>query len=315
MPKTIESHNELRRKKIKVSQLIQKISKCTFLIVDDQDFLCSVLADLMRGFGAYDSHSAKNGAHAIEMMAGIKPDIIFTDLNMEPVNGFELTQWVRRSPKSPNPEIPIIMLTGSSDLETIYTARDYGVSELIIKPVVPKQVLSRLHAVLEEPRKFIRSKNYIGPDRRRSNDKKYSGPLRRSCDPMQIKATTEAAKNAEQGIRTLVFSLVKIVSQLDPKNHKSPNQLLGSISALKHLAIESDNAPVAKAIWSLENYVTAMGLNGQLRTALLQEHLECIALLSDQTKISEQETSKMIRKLTHSVSQSLTQLSIREHTS
>ncbi len=270
--------------------------------------MCSVLADLMRGFGAYDSHSAKNGAHAIEMLGSIKPDIIFTDLNMEPVNGFELTQWVRRSPKSPNQEVPIIMLTGSSDLETIHTARDYGVSELLIKPVVPKQVLSRLHAVLEEPRKFIRSKNYVGPDRRRNRDKKYDGPFRRACDPMQIKSTTEAAKNAEHAIRALVYSLVQIVAKLSPKDHKNHSQLLGSISALKHLAIESDNAPVAKAIWSMESYVNAMGTSGHLNIALLQEHLKCIALLSDPAKVPEEKSKNMIQNLTRSVAKNLAQI-------
>lgn len=288
-----------------MTELIRKIASSTILIVDDQKFLCSVLADLMRGFGAYDSHQAKNGAHAIKMMETIKPDLIFTDLNMEPVNGFELTQWVRRSPNSPNSEVPIIMLTGNSGLDTIYTSRDCGVTELLIKPVIPKQVLAKLHATLIEPREFISQKTYVGPDRRRRDEPNYRGPYRRACDPMQIQAKTKATVEAANGIRTLVFSLVKTVAKLQSTDKESLNRLLSSITMLKKLAIESDNAQVAKAILSLETYVHAMGASGKISRSILRDHLECIAALSDLDAISESAGNAMILALRASVSTSL----------
>ncbi|PHR60035.1 MAG: hypothetical protein COA47_08265 [Robiginitomaculum sp.] len=291
-----------------MSQFEKKIRQSTFLIVDDQDFLCGVLADLLRGFGAYDSHTAKNGAEAIEMLATLNPDIIFTDLNMEPVNGFELTKWVRRHPDSRNPEVPIVMLTGESDLKTIYGARDCGVSELIIKPVIPKQVLARLHAILTAPRGFVRSDSYVGPDRRRKKDPKYKGELRRACDPMEIEETSKEAKLANEGIRTVVLSLVESVAEFDPKCKDSLHHLLENIARLKNLAVTSNNPSVAKAISSLESYITAMGLNGDLLPSLLRDHLECIAALSFPGAVSRDVSEEMLQNLRQSVTNNLQNL-------
>ncbi len=288
-----------------MSQFEKKISQSTFLIVDDQDFLCGVLADLLRGFGAYDSHIAKNGAEAIEMLTTLNPDIIFTDLNMAPVNGFELTKWVRRHPDSRNPEVPIVMLTGESDLKTIYGARDCGVSELIIKPVIPQQVLARLYSIVTAPRDFIRAENYVGPDRRRKKDPAYKGELRRACDPMEIDEASEEAKQAGEGIRTLVLSLVESVAEFDPKCKDSLNHLLENITHLKQLAVKSNNPSVAKAISSLESYITAMGLNGELLPALLRDHLECIATLSFPGAVNSDVSEGMIQNLRQSVASNL----------
>jgi CheY-like chemotaxis protein len=284
-----------------VSQLLQKIANSTFLIVDDQQFLCSVLADLMRGFGAYNSHQAKNGAHAIEMMGSVKPDIIFTDLNMEPVNGFELTHWVRRSPESPDRQVPIILLTGNSDLDTIFKARECGVTEMLIKPVVPKQVLAKLHTVLLEPREFINEKTYVGPCRRRHNDENYKGPKRRACDPMQIQATTEIAAKAAENIRSLVFSLVPTVTKIDPKSTKHLQQFSTSITKMKKLAIKSDNANVAKAILSLETCVQNLKQGQNIPLTLLRDHLECIVVLSGPVGKNETASTELITNLRSSV--------------
>ncbi|MBL4616703.1 MAG: response regulator [Robiginitomaculum sp.] len=284
-----------------MSQLLHKIANSTFLIVDDQQFLCSVLADLMRGFGAYNSHQAKNGAHAIEMMGSLKPDIVFTDLNMEPVNGFELTQWVRRSPESPDREVPIIMLTGNSDLDTIHKARNYGVTEMLIKPVIPKQVLARLHTVLLEPREFINEKTYVGPCRRRHNDETYKGPRRRACDPMQIQATTEAATKAAEKIRSLVFSLVSTITKINPKNANHLQQFSASIVSMKKLAIKSDNANAAKAVLSLETCVQSLKQGQNIPLTLLRDHLECIVVLSGPVGKNETASTELITNLRSSV--------------
>jgi len=284
-----------------MSQLLKKIANSTFLIVDDQKFLCAVLADLMRGFGAYNSHQAKNGAHAIEMMGSVKPDIIFTDLNMEPVNGFELTHWIRRSPESPNREVPIIMLTGNSDLDTIHKARNYGVTEMLIKPVIPKQVLAKLHTVLLEPRKFISEKTYVGPCRRRNNDENYKGEKRRACDPMQIQATTEAAAKAAENIRSLVFSLVSTITKIDLKNTTHLQQFSTSIVKMKKLAIRSDNANVAKAIMSLETCMQSLKHGQTIPLTLLRDHLECIVVLSGTVGKNETASRELIANLRSSV--------------
>jgi two-component system, chemotaxis family, chemotaxis protein CheY len=61
-------------------------------------------------------------------------------------------------------------------------ARDAGVNEFLAKPLTARGVIERIHQVVENPRPFVRSDDYFGPDRRRRADPAYRGPKRRSTD-------------------------------------------------------------------------------------------------------------------------------------
>ena len=99
---------------------------------------------------------------------------------MDEMNGIEFTKEVRNSPTSPNPYVPIIMLTGHTSADCVQQARDAGVNEFLAKPVSVKAMLARLTADIEYPRPFVRTANYFGPCRRRRNNEDYKGPERRS---------------------------------------------------------------------------------------------------------------------------------------
>ena len=95
------------------------------------------------------------------------PDVIFLDWMMDGMSGIDVVKEIRTSPKSPNPFVPVIMLTGHTSLQHVQTARDAGVTEFLAKPVSAKGVMSRLVAVIENPRPYVRTKVYYGPCRRR----------------------------------------------------------------------------------------------------------------------------------------------------
>jgi DNA-binding response OmpR family regulator len=75
--------------------------------------------------------------------------------------------------------VPIIMLTGHSEKKRVIAARDAGVTEFLAKPISAKGLYGRILNVVANPRPFIRTKNYFGPDRRRNANPNYSGPERR----------------------------------------------------------------------------------------------------------------------------------------
>jgi len=58
-------------------------------------------------------------------------------------------------------------------------ARDAGTNEFLAKPVSANAILTRLLAVIEHPRPFVRTKVYFGPCRRRRTRDEYEGPERR----------------------------------------------------------------------------------------------------------------------------------------
>ena len=83
------------------------------------------------------------------------------------MDGIEFTKKVRTDSLSPNPYLPILLLTGDARIEMVREARDAGASGFLAKPIFAQVLQKRLEMTLEENRRFIKSKNYTGPDRRR----------------------------------------------------------------------------------------------------------------------------------------------------
>src|SRR6266851_823449 len=60
-----------------------------------------------------------------------------------------------------------------------FVARDAGVTEFLAKPISAKGLYQRILNVVANPRPFIKTKTYFGPDRRRNTANAYIGPERR----------------------------------------------------------------------------------------------------------------------------------------
>ncbi len=137
------------------------------LIVDDQDFIRSLLRQMLGVLGCRQVYDAVDGKEAWEVLGIRKPDMVIVDWEMTPMDGVEFTRMVRNNSGSPNPYVPIIMMTGHSELDHVSMARDAGIHEYVTKPVSPKALFSRITSVIEHPRAFVRNTTYFGPDRRR----------------------------------------------------------------------------------------------------------------------------------------------------
>ena len=156
-----------------------EFQRLRFLVIEDNTYMRRILRTLLHGFGVREVYEAADGAAGLEAIVQIRPDIVITDWEMPIVSGLELTQHVRRSETSPNPYLPIIMITGYCEKSRVLTARDAGVSEFLVKPISAKQLYERVLSVVAHPGGYIRTKTYFGPDRRRPLDENLSGPERR----------------------------------------------------------------------------------------------------------------------------------------
>ena len=152
------------------------------LVVDDNAHMRSIVVAILRGIGIGTVKEAADGADAFEVMRAGVPDIVITDLNMDPIDGLDFARMVRTAPDSPFPFVPIIMMTGHTERSKVIASRDAGVNELLAKPISARTLLDRIVSVIDRPRPFIKSANYTGPCRRRTIHKDYAGPWRRSTD-------------------------------------------------------------------------------------------------------------------------------------
>jgi two-component system chemotaxis response regulator CheY len=152
------------------------------LLVDDNQHMRAITSAILQSAGVRNIREVSDGAAALDCVRDQTVDLAIVDFNMFPLDGVEFTRLVRNSPDSANPYLPIIMMTGHSEKSRVTEARDAGVTEFVVKPITAKAVFDRIQAVIMRPRPFVKTDDYFGPDRRRTNPAGYKGPLRRSTD-------------------------------------------------------------------------------------------------------------------------------------
>lgn len=157
-------------------------SRLSILVADDEQFILSLTRSLLNGFGVADVRIVEDSNLILDHLASGDIDILMVDWDMEPMTGIELTRHLRLDPNSPNRYLPIIIMTGHTELPLVLEARDAGVTEFLAKPMTVRSLYQRLVSVIERPRPFVRSSDYFGPDRRRFADPDYAGPERRGAD-------------------------------------------------------------------------------------------------------------------------------------
>ncbi|HWA31541.1 MAG TPA: response regulator [Rhizomicrobium sp.] len=159
-----------------------RFDRLKILVVDDNAHMRRLVVTILNGFGCTQVAEASEGQRALILARDFNPDVMILDWMMEGMSGLEVVKTIRNAPTSPNPYMPIIMLTGHTSAERVQEARDSGINEFLAKPVSVKALLARLTAVIEFPRPFVRTSVYFGPCRRRRNMDEYTGPERREAE-------------------------------------------------------------------------------------------------------------------------------------
>jgi DNA-binding response OmpR family regulator len=154
----------------------------TILVVDDNAHMRKLIMEILRAIGIRDAYEANDGAEGLNLMRARRVDLVITDIAMQPIDGVDFVRLIRHAADSPNPTVPVIMVTGHCTVAKVAEARDAGVNEFMAKPVTAKGVLDRISRVIDHPRPFIRTEDYFGPDRRRRADPEYAGARRRASD-------------------------------------------------------------------------------------------------------------------------------------
>ncbi|ESQ73984.1 response regulator [Asticcacaulis sp. AC402] len=156
------------------------LQNCKILIVDSNAHMRQILETVLRGFGAKRIFAAMSAEEADIAMERSEYDLILLDYVLEGGDGLALTRRVRAKEHHPNRFSPIIIISGSTEKRRIEAARDAGINEVCVKPVIPKDLFRKLVAVADYPRGFVLAPNYKGPDRRRRSADNYPDEERRA---------------------------------------------------------------------------------------------------------------------------------------
>ncbi|MHA1108515.1 MAG: response regulator [Alphaproteobacteria bacterium] len=145
------------------------LDNVSVLVLDDNRHMRSLVQSILHALGVKDIAEAADAPEAFKELQHFHADVIIADWHMEPLDGLDFVRLVRTAKDSPNPYVPIIMLTGHTEYSRVCEARDAGVNEFLAKPISAKALYMRFASIIDNPRPFIRTKSYFGPDRRRQN--------------------------------------------------------------------------------------------------------------------------------------------------
>ena len=132
------------------------------LVVDDMQPMLDLTKAILNIFGFQHVYTANNAEKGFELNCSKEPDLVITDWIMEPTDGLELTKMIRNDKRSPDPFVPIIMMTGFSSRLRVEEARDAGITEFLVKPYTSEDLYRRVHQIIEKPRQFVEAGEFFG---------------------------------------------------------------------------------------------------------------------------------------------------------
>ena len=128
-----------------MDEQIQVMPKHTILIVDDEDSIRDMLSIALDAAG-YNVLQAINAQTAHTIAVDRNPDLILLDWMMPGTTGLELLRRLKRDEITE--KIPVIMLTAKAQEANKLSGLDAGADDYIVKPFSPRELISRVKAVL-----------------------------------------------------------------------------------------------------------------------------------------------------------------------
>ena len=152
------------------------LAKMRVLVVDDHAFTRLLFKEVLQSLGCAVENlfEAEDGKAALALLADTKVDLIFCDWQMQPMDGLTFMRSLRDPEKSANPYVPVVFCSAYTERDLIIRARDTGVTEIMTKPITAKAIEAKVLSVMKNPRVFVESTQYFGPDRRR---RAANGPM------------------------------------------------------------------------------------------------------------------------------------------
>ncbi len=119
-----------------------KLKNLKVLIVDDNPQAIKILNMVLTSAGVHQIFSAPDGRAAQEFLDVVdeRIDVIICDWEIPRMTGLELLQQVRMS----HPDMPFMMVTGHTEVESVKAAKEFGVNAYIGKPYSPQQMEDKL---------------------------------------------------------------------------------------------------------------------------------------------------------------------------
>lgn len=117
----------------------------TILVIDDDIDICALLERYLtrNGFKVLKAYS---GRSALEILDGKMPNLILSDFRLEDMSGTDLLKEIKRRDQG----VPVIIMTGYSDVRTAVNIMKLGAFDYVTKPLLPEEILLTIKRALTQ---------------------------------------------------------------------------------------------------------------------------------------------------------------------
>ncbi len=119
--------------------------KLTVLLADDSELIHKHTVPILEAAG-YVVQQAFNGKEALEVIEREHPDLLLTDVEMPELDGFSLCRTLKEDERTAS--IPVVICSSLGEAADLEKGFDAGADDYLVKPVVPEELVSRLHSLL-----------------------------------------------------------------------------------------------------------------------------------------------------------------------
>lgn len=175
------------------------LSHLDVMIVDSNPHMLAILRTALHELGIIKLRDVNDPDKAFQMFRDQQADLIFSDW-VPGKDELKFLNQVRDPKKSPNPFVPIIIVTAYSEQANVMAARDLGMTEFLAAPVSVKSIYTHICSVIKDRRDFIKEPKFFGPDRRRHESKLAQEDERRSeVEPENTEPEPSARQAKDDG--------------------------------------------------------------------------------------------------------------------
>ncbi len=114
----------------------------SILVIDDDSIMLQLMKDTFESEG-YNVTLAADGIAGMALLRETKPDMVLLDIMMPGPDGYQVLESIRQ-----HSNIPVIMITGKLDTDSLQQALHLGADGYMRKPFRPSELVARVHAKL-----------------------------------------------------------------------------------------------------------------------------------------------------------------------
>lgn len=125
------------------------MKRARVVVIEDEKIMSTFILGSLRRMGILDLFSFDNGLTALREIGALKPDLILTDVHMQPMGGIEFLKNLRSLADERLSNLPVIFLSADSSASTVGETLPLGVAGYIVKPPNLKALAAKIEQALK----------------------------------------------------------------------------------------------------------------------------------------------------------------------